>query len=190
MPVIGGYLAYIGYYCGEAGISISSGTAVAGFSDWGNLTGSDWLRVLPALLIGAGFITLCRVFAHPHPAAVAVLPVGLIAIPAVFYAGLAVCGLTLADAQAAGWVIPPANHTPPFWDSFSLYSPAAATTPPILQLLPTWLAMVAIVAFSSSLDVAAIEMDLGTVPSPSPWPLSVCPVLTERDGSRRWRCRL
>ena len=35
MPVIGGYLAFIGFFCGEAGLAMMSNTEVTKISQWG-----------------------------------------------------------------------------------------------------------------------------------------------------------
>ena len=37
MPVIGGYLAYIGFFCGQAGVGLMAGVELDGVHDWGAL---------------------------------------------------------------------------------------------------------------------------------------------------------
>ena len=63
-----------------------------------------FLRFLPAL---ASTLLLWAVLQHARsPLA---LPATLLAIPAAFYAVLLAAGLSLADAQGAGWVPQPAE---------------------------------------------------------------------------------
>ncbi|EOD04916.1 hypothetical protein EMIHUDRAFT_460215 [Emiliania huxleyi CCMP1516] len=88
LPVVGGYLAYIGLYCFEAGLSLMSGTEVTSVAQMAEQPAScleTWSSFRPSLV---------------------------------------------------------------HWDVLP-------------SLLPTWLAMYTVVAFSSSLDVAAIQMDMG-----------------------------
>ena len=37
VPVVGGYLAYIGFYCGQAGLAMMSGVEVTSLKDWPKL---------------------------------------------------------------------------------------------------------------------------------------------------------
>jgi SulP family sulfate permease len=165
MPVIGGYLAFIGWFCIEGGISISAGVSVADPADWLQPSGADWLRVLPAALIGVAYFILCRRFSDPHPWSAAVLPVGLVAVPLMFYLLLLCTGTSLEEARDRKWVMQLQNSsgsTDYLWAPFEAYDIGVADMSALPKLIPTWLAMVAIVAFSSSLDVAAIELDMGT----------------------------
>ena len=34
MPVVGGYLAYIGFFCGEAGLALMAGVQIVTIKDW------------------------------------------------------------------------------------------------------------------------------------------------------------
>ena len=53
MPVIGGYLAFIGLYTGEAGLSLLTGVSVAGPGDWPKLCHLELLRLLlPGVAVG------------------------------------------------------------------------------------------------------------------------------------------
>ena len=67
---------------------------------WANLAHTGpFVRFLPALV---STFVLWGVLSHVrNPLA---LPATLVAIPAVFYAVLLAAGISLADAQAAGWV--------------------------------------------------------------------------------------
>ena len=82
---------------------------VEGLTSWALLARrGPFLRFLPAL---ASTLLLWAVLQHARsPLA---LPATLLAIPAAFYAVLLAAGVSLADAQAAGWVPQPAQvlHT-------------------------------------------------------------------------------
>lgn len=158
MPVVGGYLAYIGFYCLEAGLSMMSGETIKGPSDWLLLAnGETLLLVMPGVLAGIGiFVVLSRC---DH---VAVLPGCMLAILVVFYAILFVFGISLEDASAAGWVSPPPEAPRSIIDIYGFYDVKLANFSFVDKLIPAWIAMYFVVAFSSSLDVAAIEMALGT----------------------------
>lgn len=41
LPVIGGYLAYIGFFCGQAGIAMMSGKELVSISDWHKIFNSN-----------------------------------------------------------------------------------------------------------------------------------------------------
>lgn len=79
---------------------------------------------------------------------------------ALFYGALWAGGYTLDDARTRlGWVAP-SLPSRPFWEAWALFNFRAVQWDVIPAVLPTWLALVIVVAFSSSLDVAAIEMEL------------------------------
>jgi SulP family sulfate permease len=72
-------------------------------------------------------------------------------------------GASLADARAFGWVSPlPSEEQPSsLMSSLALYEFDKVEWHLLFDQIPTWLGMFFVVAFSSSLDVAAIEMELG-----------------------------
>jgi len=78
---------------------------VEGLASWALLARrGPFLRFLPAL---ASTLLLWAVLQHARsPLA---LPATLLAIPAAFYGVLLAAGVSLADAQAAGWVPQPAQ---------------------------------------------------------------------------------
>lgn len=158
MPVVGGYLAYIGFYCLEAGLSMMSGKTIKDPVDWLQLANWDsLLLVMPGVLAGIGiFIVLSRC---DH---VAVLPCSMLAILIIFYGILFAFGISLEEASAAGWVSPPPEAPRSIVDIYGFYDFSLTNFSFVDKLIPTWIAMYFVVAFSSSLDVAAIEMALGT----------------------------
>ena len=53
MPVIGGYLAFIGFFCGEAGLAMMAGVTIESFEDWLKLLHlKTFVLWLPGLLSG------------------------------------------------------------------------------------------------------------------------------------------
>lgn len=158
MPVVGGYLAYIGFYCLEAGLSTMSNHTIKDPADWVQLANTEALvRCLPG--VGAGLATFWTISRWDH---MAVLPACLFSIVVVFYAVLLVTGSTLEDARASGWVSPPPDAPQSLRDIYGYYDWSAATLRFLPAQAPTWIAMYFVVAFSSSLDVAAVEMALGS----------------------------
>ncbi|CBN77831.1 conserved unknown protein [Ectocarpus siliculosus] len=155
MPVIGGYLAYIGWFCGEAGLAFASALEISGMGDLGVLaTREALLLVLPAVLAGLVMYLSLRRFPSPTT-----LPLLMAAFLGTFFAFLRATGTTLEEARAAGWVsaaspMLPLNHA---WDYFSF---ADIHWGAFARVVPNLLAMIVVVAFSSCLDIAAIEMEM------------------------------
>jgi MFS superfamily sulfate permease-like transporter/CRP-like cAMP-binding protein len=156
MPVVGGYLGYIGEFCLLAGLSIATNAQFTDvFSLWQLGEPKLLLLATPAVLCGLLMLFVSRKVAH-----FAALPALMVAIPTVFYIVLAATGTTLEEAREAGWVQPTTKQVPFYqmWYVFDFTKVHWSTMPG--QLL-TWIGMFFVVAFSSCLDVAAIEMDMG-----------------------------
>ena len=148
--MIGGYLAFIGWFCGVAGVEMMAGSSKVTLQVvWDKL-----LYVLPGVV--SGFIIYLAVRRIKH---VAVLPTGILLVIAIFYGALWTSNKTVADATNDEWIrqmdVPPVwYHT---WDFLRLDKVAWGALP---SLALTELSMIFVVALSSSLDVAAIELDL------------------------------
>ncbi|CAM9434688.1 unnamed protein product, partial [Sphacelaria rigidula] len=157
MPVVGGYLAFIGLFCLEAGLAIASGKDIQGLNTWGQLLNQrDIILCVPCVAFGVLWSWVGRRYQH-----FAVLPLTMLAVPIVFFVGL---GMSGRDMQAArdygliGEISEPAQISSCF-DLFRMELVDWSALPP---LLPVWVGMVFVVVFSSSLDVAAIEIaDMG-----------------------------
>ncbi|GLE00208.1 hypothetical protein PINS_up008935 [Pythium insidiosum] len=158
MPVVGGYLAFIGFYCLEAGLSMMANKTIKDPSDWAQLANAESLLLVTPGVI-AGLLIFYALSKYDH---VAILPGCMLVILALFYVVLLVSGLSLDDARAAGWVAPQPEAPRSITEVYRLYDLSLMDTSFLLPQLPTWVAMYFVVAFSSSLDVAAIEMSLGT----------------------------
>ena len=156
LPVVGGYLAYIGLYCFEAGLSLMSGTEVTSVAQMVSLAGgAGILPCLPGVACGVGIILALQRCHH-----FLVLPSLLLAIPVLFYAAAFAAGLDLPALRAAGY-LSEAEQPASCLETWSSFRPSLVHWDVLPSLLPTWLAMYTVVAFSSSLDVAAIQMDMG-----------------------------
>jgi MFS superfamily sulfate permease-like transporter len=148
--VVGGYLAFIGWFCGVSGLGIMVGK--------GDVTlrslADNFVLVLPGVAGGILIYWSVRTLKH-----VAVLPVGIIILLVLFYVGLILTNKTIEDATAHGWIreSDPAPVWYHSWDYLQLDNVDWSALP---QLLLTELSMIFVVAFSSSLDVAAIELEL------------------------------
>eukprot|EP00730_Choanoeca_flexa_P001174 TRINITY_DN10516_c0_g1_i1.p1 TRINITY_DN10516_c0_g1~~TRINITY_DN10516_c0_g1_i1.p1 ORF type:complete len:722 (+),score=165.89 TRINITY_DN10516_c0_g1_i1:58-2166(+) len=159
LAVVAGYLAFIGLYCFEAGLSLMSGRQILGLLDWGKLFNADaMLLMCPGLLLGIALVLITSRFRH-----FAVLPCCLVAIPIAFHLILLMAGVSLDEARSAygtGWLAQTTGETH-FWEVWEHYEFRKVDWSVVPKLIPTWFAMYFVVAFSSSLDVAAIQMELG-----------------------------
>lgn len=148
--VVAGYLAFIGWFVGYSGLGIMAGES----SLTPEILFGNFPFVLPGVLGGAFIYVSVRKLRH-----VAVLPLCIIILLVLFYAMLIVTGSTIEDATNAGWIrksekAPAWNET---WDYLQVDKVAWGAFP---QLWLTWLGMLFVVALSSSLDVAAIELEV------------------------------
>ena len=102
MPVIGGYLAFIGFFCGQAGLAMMAGVQVTNLSEWGNFCSTRALILLaPGVICGVTtYHLLCRVHS-PY-----VLPFCMLSIITIFFSLLLLSGTSLEDAREFGWISP------------------------------------------------------------------------------------
>lgn len=163
--VVAGYLAYIGFFCGKSGLGIMASSVVMDDTPAADATpaSSDltWqvlvehrIFVLPGVLGGLFIYWSVRTFRH-----VAVLPTCILILLMCFYAGLAVEGISIEQATDRGWIrkAEPAPVWYRTWDYLKLDKVIWSALP---RLLLTEVSMLFVVALSSSLDVAAIELEL------------------------------
>ncbi|KAJ1455996.1 hypothetical protein M885DRAFT_518906 [Pelagophyceae sp. CCMP2097] len=187
VPVVGGYLAYIGFYCGQAGVAMMSGVELKSLGSWsGILTWHAMARIAPGVGVCAAMKVLGGYAARSgvsRSVRATIVPSVLAATIILFYAvQYGILGRTVDDARRNGWVGEVPVHKPAEkglgggWRNvealrpWTLFVPASpqgrvdfctALKHLVPKVLPSWVAMVAVVAFSSSLDVAAIEMEIG-----------------------------
>lgn len=147
--VIAGYLAFIGWFCGKSGVALMAGTqlSMAVFID-------NFKFIAPGIVGGFFIYFSVRTLKH-----VAVLPLTIIILLIVFYGGLAVAGSSIEQATKDGW-IREAEQAPVWyrtWDYLQFDKVAWSVLP---KLLLSEFSMIFVVALSSSLDVAAIELEM------------------------------
>jgi len=181
VPVVGGYLAYIGFYCGQAGLAMMSGVEVTHLRAWPKLfRGSGPAKMCVGVVVAAAIVCTSSIAEKrkwSRASKSLIMPCVLVATCVIFYFVLYVEGSTLAESREHGWVgaLPALSEkggtgwrNVPILRPWALYAPrntnevlrAVGRVAP--RLIPSWLAMVCVVAFSSSLDVAAVEMELGS----------------------------
>lgn len=150
--VVGGYLAFIGWFCGSSGVLLMVD------ADPSDLTLQVFLSkirlVLPGILGGTVIYGTVRRLKH-----MAVLPCLVITLLVLFYFILWLKGASVADVTEQGWIrkmdpAPVWYHT---WD-YVQFDRVAWSALPSLTLTQFW--MTCVCALSSSLDVAAIELEL------------------------------
>jgi MFS superfamily sulfate permease-like transporter len=137
-----------------AGLSFMTETQIDSVADWGDLgTREDLFKIAPGILLGIGMFVALRYVHH-----VLTLPGTLGLSVVVFYLVLFSRGLDLSQAQSMGWVAPPVPPTP-FYEAWELLDVRLVRWETVPLLVPSWVALTLVVAFSSSLDVTAIEME-------------------------------
>ena len=157
MPVIGGYLAFIGFFCAEAGLSIMAGVSVGSLNDVPLLfTVPRLIHILPGVVCGSMLFVLLPLLKSP-----AVLPLFLITMLSVFYLILALKGTSLEEARRNEWVSA-LSPIAPWYDIWKYFSFEKVCWSCIPSQITRWLTMTIVVGFSSCLDVAAIEMEAST----------------------------
>eukprot|EP00522_Entomoneis_paludosa_P010032 CAMPEP_0172466436 /NCGR_PEP_ID=MMETSP1065-20121228/56134_1 /TAXON_ID=265537 /ORGANISM="Amphiprora paludosa, Strain CCMP125" /LENGTH=974 /DNA_ID=CAMNT_0013223237 /DNA_START=140 /DNA_END=3064 /DNA_ORIENTATION=+ len=157
MPVIGGYLAFIGYFCIQAGVALCISTPLISFFDWKYLfQGDNFLLALPGLLAALVLTLVSRLSKND-----AILPLCMVTIPALFYLVIfGFLGWDMDQARDAGWVGQVAPPTP-IQDVVALIDFSLVRWDLVGEIMWTWAGMVFVVSFASCLDVAAISMDMG-----------------------------
>eukprot|EP00985_Skeletonema_marinoi_P013334 scaffold6584_cov208-Skeletonema_marinoi.AAC.2 len=153
--VVGGYLAYIGFFCGQAGLALMASVDVIGLSQWYKFLDPRALTLLAPGVVGGCFIYfMVRTFRH-----MAVLPSTIAMLMVAFYLTLWATGMSVEEATRLGWInqtveTPSWVHT---WDFLQMDKV-------VWRVLPsqtfTIIAMISVVALSSSLDIAAIEIEM------------------------------
>lgn len=179
-----GYLAFIGYFCVEAGVALCIGTVIMKPSDWAVLCDARHLVLaFPGIVAGVVLTLVARKCDNE-----AMLPLSMVLIPATFYVVLLLSDMGIDDAREGGWV---GEKSPPVpvRDLFHLVDFGLVRWGMAKQIISTWAGknsragkcifhrlhpgsssffvcflwpgMVFVVSFSSCLDVAAISMDMG-----------------------------
>lgn len=100
LPVIGGYLAYIGFFCGQAGLAMMAGVEINSPSDWSRLCNRrSILLILPGLLLGSAQYVILRTVKSAFT-----LPACMATVLLAFYFSLWTFGMSMGDAREYGWI--------------------------------------------------------------------------------------
>ncbi|KAG7383550.1 hypothetical protein PHYPSEUDO_003587 [Phytophthora pseudosyringae] len=157
MPVVGGYLAFIGLFCMYAGLSLCTGLVINDFTSMLQIWDRHYLILcLPGVLGGVALLLVAQQSENSFA-----LPATILLMPLLFFVVLALCGVSLEEARDFGWVSPAADPAG-FAQMFELFDFSQMHWHQVPRQFTTWLGMTFVVAFSSCLDVAAIEMDMGS----------------------------
>jgi len=158
LPVVGGYLGYIGYFCLAAGASLGTGLTIDGFGTW--LQVLVWDPMLWAKLSLSIAFALFLFYVAYNIEHVAALPSVLVVTPILFFVVMWVSGMSLDEARDQGWVPRPDENPAAGWNCFKLYNnfegiawwTLPAQTPKLIGLF-------CVVCFGSVLDIAAIQTE-------------------------------
>ena len=113
--VVGGYLAYIGFFCGQSGLALMSDVQVSGITQWWVFfTPRRLTLLLPGLFGGVGIYVCVRTIRH-----MSVLPLCMLLIIASFYAILFLTGTSTVEAREYGW-LGSAEPAPPFLETWEV----------------------------------------------------------------------
>eukprot|EP01025_Chloroclados_australasicus_P026602 TRINITY_DN2642_c0_g2_i1.p1 TRINITY_DN2642_c0_g2~~TRINITY_DN2642_c0_g2_i1.p1 ORF type:complete len:900 (-),score=76.19 TRINITY_DN2642_c0_g2_i1:308-3007(-) len=161
VPVVGGYLGYVGYFCVVAGVSLASGINFVGFQSWIGIFNLDNIvKLIPTI----GSALLCFFVSRKIRSNIA-LPLLLILLPILFYlVVLIVPRLDLSIAEKNGWTPPPIssgniidiyklyNLYPFSWDNIAWKT--------IFNQFIKFFGLFIVVSFGSCMDIAAVQQEL------------------------------
>ncbi|GIL91039.1 hypothetical protein Vretimale_9478 [Volvox reticuliferus] len=164
LPVVGGYLGFVGYFCIAGGTALAAGVQVDTLVSWMNLLA--WEPLIKLVPTAASITVLMLCVEHVrHPLA---LPGLLTTIPLIFHLVLWFNGWDLERAQHAGWVMAPTAGISNCWQLWGLYNlqngglAHGVNLGAILSQLPKLAGLFLVVCFGSCMDVAAIQSDMPT----------------------------
>lgn len=98
--VVGGYLGYIGFFCGQAGLSLMADVTVVNLFQWYKFMEMKALvHLFPGLIGGVLIYRALRTYRH-----VMVLPTCIVTLLCVFYTWLWLTGCSVYEATEGGWI--------------------------------------------------------------------------------------
>jgi len=157
LPVVGGYLGYIGYFCLAAGLGIGSGREVNDPSTLLQLLDPELALKMSLLAVTA----LVMIFVHFKVKHFLAMPLTLLLLPIVFFVCADAAGLSLEDCRARGLVPYPRGSSGigEIWQIVNYHEVQWGMLP---RQIANLIGLIIIVTFGSSLDVAAIQAELPT----------------------------
>ncbi|KAJ0395928.1 hypothetical protein P43SY_009333 [Pythium insidiosum] len=154
-PVIGGYLAFIGFFMVKGGLTLMTGANLSGgIGAWAQLLTVHNLALLaPGAICGVLLVAVTARFQH-----FAVFPCCLVLMPVLFFIALWTTGHSMEDARAYGYFSPDTT-TISLVEVYKLFDFSSIHWEVMFpRQLPTLLSMFLVIAFASSLDIASICM--------------------------------
>ena len=146
MPVVAGYLAFIGYFCLQAGVALCISKPMTTILDWKYLFDAELaLLAFPGLLTGLLLTFISRKATND-----AALPAAMVAVPVLFYVVIYATGVGLKGAREGKWVGEEAPSVP-VSDLFHLVNFAEVQWYLVGEILFIWVGMVFVVSFASCL---------------------------------------
>lgn len=161
LPVVGGYLAFIGYFCIVAGIGLCISKSMIDGTLESDIKILCDAKPLILALPGLGAALLMMLVTRYTTSDIA-LPATMVTIPILFYLVLYFSGCSMDDARRNQW-IGEESSTASLSNLFDCFDMRLVRWDLIFSLrcITVWIGMVFVVSFSSCLDVAAISMDMG-----------------------------
>lgn len=151
-PVMGGFMAGIGWLLVQGGVGIVTGVSLS-FHDLPALLAMDkLLRLLPAALLAFGLIAALGRWSN-----VFILPGALIAAVALFILYLAATGMSLENAQDAGYLLGGMPDGGALWPVFRLEDLANIEWGALLTQAPQLSAIPVIATISLLLTASGVE---------------------------------
>ena len=164
LPVVGGYLAYVGAFMFLSGAGLAAGVQVTvSPKTWLALFHTDpLLHLLPAAVMAAALSIVQRRARSPYA-----LPLFLVAVPAAFYVFIFCGGWSLEEVRAAGWMAAPSPQDAEWkfwnmyhdlyhfeWEKGASWLPQNIYWPALPREIGKCLGLYFVVAFGSSMDIA------------------------------------
>ncbi|GAB4817875.1 hypothetical protein N2152v2_004921 [Parachlorella kessleri] len=160
LPVVGGYLGFVGYFCIASGVGLGAGVAIDTIPSWAHLASWDALcKLLPTLASCAAMMITLEKVAHPLG-----LPAVMVSIVAAFHLTLLGLGVTLKQAQHAGWAMEAPEGSQKFWELWDLYNIHGFNLDGVylqaaVRQVGKFFGLLLVVCFGSCMDIAAIQQD-------------------------------
>ena len=155
LPVMGGYLGYVGYFCIASGTGLGSSQEIGSLTSWVRVFNRDSLiKLIPTVSACLSMIATMKYSRHPMA-----LPALLLALIALFHVFLFVFGIPLSAAQDAGWAMQSSDGPVMIWDLFKLYG-AEIDIPSIMKQAAKAVGLTLVVIFGSAMDIAAVAQDV------------------------------
>lgn len=161
LPVMGGYLAFVGYFCIASGVGLGVNVEIGTVASWAGLFDRmPLIKLIPTVASTVAMVLTLEKCEHPLA-----LPAVLIGVVGVFHLVLLVTGISLGQAQEGGWVMPPAAQKVEFWRLWELYNfkdwkLSGIFFPAIWRQAAKTAGLLLVVIFGSCMDIAAIQQDV------------------------------